>query len=101
MKKVLLVTNTVMVLFFIFRFSSLPPQIPLFYSKPWGEDQLADSWLIFILPLTMNVFFFSNLYFCKKYFQENVFVNKIISYLNLFIIITITLIFIKIIFLAT
>ncbi len=101
MKKVLFVTNTIMILFFIFRFSSLPPQIPLFYSKPWGEDQLADSWLILILPLTMNFLFFINLYFYKKFFLENNFIKKIIDYLNLFIIISITLIFIKIIFLTT
>jgi hypothetical protein len=101
MKKVLFVANTIMVLFFVFRFTSLPSQIPLFYSKPWGEDQLADSWLIFILPLTMNFIFFINLYFNKKFFQENNFVKKIIDYLNLFIIVSITLIFIKIIFLTT
>jgi hypothetical protein len=26
--------------------NKIPPQVPLFYSRPWGEDQLADKmWL--------------------------------------------------------
>lgn len=29
----------------------LPPQIPLFYSRPWGEDQLAGKEMIFLIPV--------------------------------------------------
>lgn len=28
----------------------LPPQVPLFYSRPWGEAQLASPWWLFFLP---------------------------------------------------
>jgi hypothetical protein len=28
----------------------LPPQIPLFYSRPWGQEQLVDPLMIFVLP---------------------------------------------------
>ena len=28
----------------------LPPQVPLFYSQPWGERQLAPPLLYFLLP---------------------------------------------------
>jgi hypothetical protein len=28
----------------------LPPQVPLFYSRPWGEEQLADTRFLW-LPL--------------------------------------------------
>lgn len=31
-------------------FSSLPPQIPLYYSRPWGEPQLASATSIILLP---------------------------------------------------
>ncbi len=31
--------------------TSLPERIPLFYSRPWGEEQLADSNLIFAFPV--------------------------------------------------
>jgi len=55
-----------LVIIFI-RFSSLPPQIPLYYSLPWGESQLAPASHIFLLPafslgilllnLALSVFF--------------------------------------------
>lgn len=32
------------------KFNSLPPQIPLYYSRPWGESELAPVSYIFLLP---------------------------------------------------
>lgn len=32
------------------KFNSLPPQVPLYYSLPWGESQLASASSLFILP---------------------------------------------------
>lgn|SRR3989338_11372211 len=31
-------------------FRRLPLQVPIFYSRPWGEDQLASPWWLFFLP---------------------------------------------------
>jgi len=34
----------------------LPPEVPLFYSRPWGKEQLANPWSLFLLPgLTLVV----------------------------------------------
>jgi hypothetical protein len=33
------------------KFSQLPPKIPLFYSRAWGEEQLAEVHYIFGLPI--------------------------------------------------
>jgi len=30
----------------------LPPQIPIFYSRPWGEDQLGPKTAILLFPAT-------------------------------------------------
>ena len=30
--------------------NQLPPLVPLFYSRPWGTDQLASKYLIFLIP---------------------------------------------------
>lgn len=86
---------------FILRFENLPPQMPFFYSRPWGEEQLADWWMIFILPLTANFFGFLNGFIQKKFFIDNQLVVKIIYYLNLFLITSTSLIFVKIIFFIT
>jgi hypothetical protein len=32
------------------KFNTLPPQIPLFYSLPWGSSQIASAPSVFILP---------------------------------------------------
>lgn len=46
---------------FLFSVSkSLPPQLPLFYSLPWGEKQLATKGLIFLLPIFSLAVFLVN-----------------------------------------
>jgi hypothetical protein len=90
-----------MVAAFILRFSSLPPQIPLLYTRPWGEEQLVDFWVIFLLPVLVNGLFFLNDYFYKKFFLGNDLVKKILNFTNIFLTASLTLIFIKIIFLVS
>lgn len=34
------------------RWSSLPPLVPLWYSRPWGIDQLAPPFWLFLLPVS-------------------------------------------------
>jgi len=35
----------------IYRFNSLPPQVPFFYSLPWGSAQLTSASYLFLLPV--------------------------------------------------
>lgn len=43
-------------LVFAFKFPKLPPQVPLFYTKPWGESQLAAPYLL-LLPIVISAAF--------------------------------------------
>ncbi len=97
---VLLGANFMMILAVVFKFGSLPPQIPLFYSRPDGELQLGQWWFIFIIPALLNLTFLLNNFLVKKYFPANSFVETFVYYFNLFLIISFTLIFLKIIFLV-
>ncbi len=97
----LILSNIVMIFVFLIKLDHLPPQIPLFYSRPWGEEQLADWWMILYLILVLNTLFFLNNYIEKKFFADNQLIAKIFTYLNFFLIITVTFIFIKIIFLIS
>lgn len=45
---IILLSLTLFILGFFF--SKLPPQVPLFYSLPWGEEQLAPPYYFFLLP---------------------------------------------------
>lgn len=38
-------------LIIVLSWSRLPPEVPLFYSLPWGENQLADQIWLLVLPL--------------------------------------------------
>lgn len=40
--------------------SFLPYQVPLFYSQPWGQEQLAAPVNLFLLPLLGLLIFFLN-----------------------------------------
>lgn len=33
------------------KLNNLPPQLPLYYSLPWGESQLASASSVFLLPI--------------------------------------------------
>ena len=50
----------VQALIIIFTLSFLPSQVPLFYSRPWGEEQLAHPLYLFILPLANLAIFILN-----------------------------------------
>lgn len=65
-------------------FGNLPPEIPIFYSRTWGESMLGQKYLIWILPsiaafislvnLTVNFIFFRN----NKFLSRVLFASNII-----------------------
>lgn len=42
------------------RFNTLPSEVPLWYSKPWGADRLASPVYLFILPASMAVIYIAD-----------------------------------------
>jgi hypothetical protein len=45
----------------VWRWNRMPPQIPLWYSRPWGADELAAPIWLFLLPIGSLAIFFINL----------------------------------------
>lgn len=86
---------------FLIKLQSLPPQIPLFYSRLEGDDQIADAMMIFLLPLLSIGIVTINMIMVKKYCKNNDFVATVTYYVNLSAIVIITFIFARIIFLVT
>jgi hypothetical protein len=97
----LIVADLVMAAAFGISYFRLPPQIPLFYSRPWGEDQLTDLWLIAILPVLMHVFYFTNSFIADRFLARNRFPYQLMRAFNWFLVITITGIFLRIMLLVT
>ncbi|MCX6793811.1 MAG: hypothetical protein NTY06_01770 [Candidatus Gottesmanbacteria bacterium] len=36
----------------VWRFPVLPPQVPVWFSRPWGADQLASPYWLILLPVS-------------------------------------------------
>lgn len=62
MRKISLILLLGQILIILIFIRQLPPQIPLFYSRPWGNEQLSPFWGISILPgLSLLVFLLNSL----------------------------------------
>ncbi len=65
----LLTMGQVLLIFSVWQF--LPPKLPLFYSRPWGETQLTEPIGLFLLPgfgifIIIINFLFAKIVFNKK-----------------------------------
>jgi len=60
----------------VFFWGKLPPEVPLLYSKPWGEEQLVKKPFILFLPGLATIFTLINLRLASYFFKT----KKPISY---------------------
>jgi len=65
--------------FFLLLFSwfKLPPEIPLFYSLPWGEEQLVSPFFLWLLPGSSLVIVLINLTFAS-YFSSDQLLTRVL-----------------------
>jgi hypothetical protein len=56
---------------FVWKWKRLPPELPLFYSLPRGEDQLGSPSLLFIFPGISLVMYLVNLLFASVLYTTN------------------------------
>lgn len=61
----------------------LPPYIPLFNSLPWGVDRLARPDFIYLIPLSLGVFFVLNTFICMTFYGKNALMSRILSFNSL------------------
>lgn len=57
----------------------LPPKIPLFYSLPWGENQLAHKNQLILLPALIFLTTFINIIVSWHLHKSQNFIKKIIA----------------------
>jgi len=79
---------------------TIPPQIPLLYSLPIGEDQLVEWWMIFIIPIIMNGFYLLNSFIYNRFFFQEQFERSLLRYVNMAVIGICTYLFIRIVVLV-
>lgn len=85
----------------VWKWSSLPPQIPLFYSFPRSTDQLASPWQILLLPFFSLLFFCLNFIIASLLYPEEKLVCILLVLIGLIVSLLFFTTFIKIIFLIT
>lgn len=56
----------------------LPPQVPLFYSRPWGEDMLAAPLMLFLLPAIAIFCFLTNYIISNLFVKTDEFLTKVL-----------------------
>lgn len=85
----------------LWRWRMLPPMVPLWYSRPWGADQLASPYWLILLPLASlflyGVNFLVSMYVMAEYliFTQMLFLSSLV--VNLLSFVTLM----KILFLVT
>ncbi len=101
MLKILLGADILMAALFAWKFQHFPEQIPIFYSRPWGDPQIADYWYIALIPILMHVFYLLNGFLSKKLFNNQKIPQKIFFVSTIITIALFTSIFIRIVLLVT
>jgi len=57
-----------------------PPDIPLYYSRSWGENQLASKWALILLPVLMNMAFAVCAWIMYTKFPEEMLLHRIVRF---------------------
>lgn len=83
------------------KWSSLPSQIPLFYSLPKGEEQLGNNFQIILIPFFSLLIFGLNLFLSSLYYAKERLVSILLLSISFVSSILFLITFIKIVFLIT
>ncbi len=93
-----LILGLLMGLFVLVFSQRLPAKVPLFYSLPWGENQLVDREQLLILPATIILITLFNLIVSWQLHTSQIFFKKILNLTSVLISIILTITFIKIVY---
>lgn len=85
----------------VWRFTYLPADVPLWYSKPWGEEQFAHPVWLFLFPATILIFFFLNVYVSAKFSSKHLIFSQLLFTTSLIVAILSLVNLAKILFLIT
>lgn len=84
-------------LLIIFLSKFLPNKLPLFYSLPWGEKQLATNQQFLVIPGSIALVSLFNLIISWQLHQQQSFFKKILIFSSLIISLILMITFIKIV----
>ena len=100
-KKLVLTCVLVSILLLLWRFGSLPPLVPLWYSKPWGVDRLAHPLWLALLPAGSFVILVVNTIISRFLTRDMLIFTQILSVTALLVAILSLVTLTKILFLVS
>jgi hypothetical protein len=85
-KNIIILWTSRITFFFIFMslcvllyfWKNLPPEIPLWYSKPWGVDRLANPYWLFLLPGASFIWFCINAFLSIRITKNHLVFSQIL-----------------------
>lgn len=83
------------------RFIYLPDQIPLWYSKPWGEEQFAHPIWLLLFPTTILVVYGFNIFIGARFSSKHLIFTQFLFATSLIVAILSLVNLAKILFLIT
>lgn len=78
-------------------FWRLPPKIPLFYSRPWGEAQLASPLFLFLLTGTVMALVLMNLLVTAIVYNKERLLSQILLWINVLLVFLINVSVLKVV----
>lgn len=76
--KFILGLNTFTLIIILLFIKFLPPKIPLWFSKPWGDEQLAQPLWLFTLPIGSFLWYGINRYLVRYISEEDLVFRQIL-----------------------
>lgn len=87
--------SLIMILLILFLSKFLPPKLPLFYSLPWGERQLANHAQLLIIPAIIALVALCNLIISWQLHAQQILFKNILLVSSLLISLVLTITFLK------
>ncbi|OGG31212.1 hypothetical protein A3A63_02565 [Candidatus Gottesmanbacteria bacterium RIFCSPLOWO2_01_FULL_46_9] len=99
--KIVIVVTICSIAAIILRWNKLPPLVPLWYSRPWGADQLAPPVWLFILPVGSILLYGINITISIYLTAEYLIFTQVLFLTSLLVSLLSCITLIKILFLVT
>lgn len=99
--KFVIIAIILSVVILIWRFKSLPPQVPLWYQRPWGEDQLASPYFLILLPVGSGIIYLANGIISIYHMKDHLVFTQILFLTSLVVTLLSFITLVKILFLVS
>lgn len=99
--KLFILVLVIFLIIFIWKWKSLPPDLPLFYSLPRGNSQLGSPLLLLLLPGFSLLVFIINLVLSALFYSEENLIAKLLMITGFTVTMLFLITFIKIVFLIS